>query len=154
MSHNGRFAVRYADAQGEIRHLYGHFSWRDNGQCVILHLSNPLGQTLALIQAEPASASLKVPGRAPQTAQHVEELMQNTLGFALPLSGLRNWIHAIAAPESRTLIQRDPSNGRPLRIEQDGWTIDYIDAEHTTQAPKIYLKRATPPIEVKLVLQP
>src|SRR5260364_384260 len=125
IARNGRFAVRYADAQGEARDLYGHFSWRENGQRVSLHLSNPLGQTLALIQSEPSSASLKVPGHALQTAPHMEDLMQNALGFALPISALRHWIHAMAAPEARALIQSGPNGGHALRIQQDGWT-DYI----------------------------
>src|SRR5260364_369580 len=147
-------AVRYADAQGEARDLYGHFSWRENGQRVSLHLSNPLGQTLALIQSEPSSASLKVPGHALQTAPHMEDLMQNALGFALPISALRHWIHAMAAPEARALIQSGPNGGHALRIQQDGWTVYYIDAERAAQAQQIHLTRAKPPIDVKLVLQP
>lgn len=154
IARNGRFAVRYADAQGEARDLYGHFSWRENGQRVSLHLSNPLGQTLALIQSEPSSASLKVPGHALQTAPHMEDLMQNALGFALPISALRHWIHAMAAPEARALIQSGPNGGHALRIQQDGWTVYYIDAERAAQAQQIHLTRAKPPIDVKLVLQP
>ncbi len=156
ITRNGRFAVRYSDAQRAARTLYGHFSWCENGQRVTLHLSNPLGQILAVIQSEPSGASLKVPGHAVQTAQHIEDLMQNTLGFALPISALRHWIDATAAPGSRALIQRDPNNGWPTRIEQDGWTIDYINvnAERTTQAQHIHLKHDMPPIDAKLILQP
>src|SRR5260363_26229 len=61
IARNGRFSVRYADARGQGRDLYARSSRRENGHRVIMHLSKPLRQRLALIQADPFSESLKVP---------------------------------------------------------------------------------------------
>jgi outer membrane lipoprotein LolB len=88
-SYQGRFAVQYNDQNGQQRNAYGNFSWQETGDTVTLQLRNPLGQTLAIVTSSPASATLELPNRQPLTADNVSTLMQNALGFALPVEGLR-----------------------------------------------------------------
>ena len=153
--YHGRFAVQYNDQNGQQRNAYGNFQWQETGDTVSLQLRNPLGQTLAIITSSPASATLELPNRQPLTADNVSTLMQNALGFALPVEGLRYWLQPSVAPTSRAYTsaeQQDPS--RLAQIRQDGWTIDYLayaDAP-ATGVKRVNLTREDPPLEIKLVL--
>jgi outer membrane lipoprotein LolB len=155
-AYHGRFSVQYDDQNGQPRSAYGNFDWKETGDTVTLQLRNPLGQTLAIVTSSPSSAMLELPNRAPQTADNVSQLMQNTMGFALPVEGLRYWLQPSPAPTSRARTTMDSSSGsgRLKEIKQDGWTIDYVayaDAP-ATGVKRLNLTRAEPPLDIKLVL--
>ena len=155
-AYHGRFAVQYNDQNGQQRNAYGNFDWQETGDTVSLQLRNPLGQTLAIVTSSPSSATLELPNRDPQTATNVSELMQSTLGFALPVEGLRYWLQPSPAPTSRARTTMDASseNGRLKEIVQDGWTINYLayaDAP-ATGVKRVDLSRNEPPLDIKLFL--
>jgi len=152
---HGRFAVQYVNRYGQQRNAYGNFDWRETGSTVTLQLLNPFGQTLAIVTSSPAQATLELPNRQPLTADNVSTLMEQALGFALPVEGLRYWLQPSVAPTSRAQTRDDPRNpSRLAQIEQDGWTIDYTayaDAP-ATGVRRLNLTRQEPPLEIKLVL--
>jgi outer membrane lipoprotein LolB len=154
-AYHGRFAVQYVDRYGQQRNAYGNFDWQETGDTVTLQLRNPLGQTLAIVTSSPASASLELPNRQPLTADNVTTLMQNALGFALPVEGLRYWLQPSVAPTSRARTEEDPQQPSRLKeIVQDGWTIDYVSYADApaTGVKRMNLSRAEPPLDIKLVL--
>lgn len=154
-AYQGRFAIQYNDQNGQQRNAYGNFTWQETGDTVTLQLRNPLGQTLAIVTSSPASATLELPNRQPLTADNVSTLMQNALGFALPVEGLRYWLQPSPAPTSRARTEKDPEQPSRLKqITQDGWTIDYLayaDAP-ATGVKRLNLSRSEPPLDIKLVL--
>jgi len=154
-AYQGRFAVQYNDQNGQQRNAYGNFSWQETGDTVTLQLRNPLGQTLAIVTSSPASATLELPNRQPLTADNVSTLMQNALGFALPVEGLRYWLQPSPAPTSRAKTEKDPEQPSRLKeITQDGWTIDYLAYAEApaTGVKRVNLTRDEPPLDIKLVL--
>ena len=154
-AYQGRFAIQYNDQNGQQRNAYGNFVWQETGDTVTLQLRNPLGQTLAIVTSSPASATLELPNKQPLTADNVSTLMQNALGFALPVEGLRYWLQPSPAPTSRARTEKDPDQPSRLKqIAQDGWTIDYLayaDAP-ATGVKRLNLSRSEPPLDIKLVL--
>ncbi len=154
-AYHGRFAVQYNDRLGRQQNVYGNFDWLEHGDDVSLELRSPLGQTLAIVKSTPQTATLELPNRQPQYATDVGELMQNTLGFSLPLAGLRYWLLPTPAPATPAQTVRDPADTTHVKqIRQDGWTIDYLayaDAP-ATGVKRVNLVRATPPLDIKLVL--
>lgn len=173
VSYQGRFAVRYEDAEKGTQNIYGHFVWHEAGSNITLQLLNPLGQILAVLEATSSEATLRLPKRAPQTASNVEDLMQQILGFALPINNLRTWLRPaqstlstlpptssslspLASPKTNT---QEKSHLSPTQFKQDGWTIEYVgtnDKQDTrlTHIRRINLKRDEPPTDVKLVIDP
>jgi outer membrane lipoprotein LolB len=154
-AYHGRFAVRYVDQNGQTRNAYGNFDWQQQGDTVTLQLLNPLGQTLAIVTSSPASATLELPNRQPVTADNVTSLMQHTLGFALPVEGLRYWLASSPAPTShaKTIVDPDQTS-RMKEIDQEGWKIQYLayaDAP-ATGVKRLDLTRQDPPLDIKLVL--
>ncbi|WP_321864251.1 lipoprotein insertase outer membrane protein LolB [Burkholderia cenocepacia] len=154
-AYHGRFAVRYDDRLGNPQNVYGNFDWQEHGDDVSLELRSPLGQTLAVVKSTPRAASLELPNRPTQYAPDVGDLMQKTLGFELPLAGLRYWLLPTAAPATPAETVRDPADATRIKqLRQDGWTIDYLayaDAP-ATGVKRVNLVRATPPLDIKLVL--
>jgi outer membrane lipoprotein LolB len=154
-AYQGRFAVQYNDQNGQQRNAYGNFSWQETGDTVTLQLRNPLGQTLAIVTSSPSAATLELPNRQPLTADNVTTLMQDALGFALPVEGLRYWLQPSPAPTSRAKTEKDPEQPSRLKqITQDGWTVDYLayaDAP-STGVKRVNLSRSEPPLDIKLVL--
>jgi outer membrane lipoprotein LolB len=154
-AYHGRFAVQYVDQNGQQRNAYGNFDWQERGDTVTLQLRNPLGQTMAIVTSSPSAATLELPNRQPLTADNVSTLMQNALGFALPVEGLRYWLQPSVAPTSKATTEKDPQQESRLKeIQQDGWTIDYIayaDAP-ATGLKRVNLARTEPPLDIKLVL--
>jgi outer membrane lipoprotein LolB len=154
-AYHGRFAVRYLDQNGRERNAYGNFDWQEQGETVRLQLLSPLGQTLAVVTSSPSAATLELPNRQPVTADNVSSLMQSTLGFELPIEGLRYWLQPSPAPTSRATTVPDPQQETRLKeIDQDGWTIQYLayaDAP-AIGVKRVNLSRQAPPLDIKLVL--
>jgi outer membrane lipoprotein LolB len=152
VDYDGRFAVKYNDQNGTERNAYGNFSWHQEGDTINVELKNPLGQTLAIIESAPSSATLELPNHAPQTAARVDDLMRDALGFALPVSGLRYWLEPAPAPGSQAKTETDPQNGRLKQLEQNGWTVNYYEYTADNNVKRINLSHEDPPIAIRLVL--
>ncbi|PLZ03413.1 lipoprotein localization factor LolB [Burkholderia sp. WAC0059] len=154
-AYQGRFAVQYVDQYGRQQNAYGNFDWKEAGSTITLQLRDPFGQTLAIVTSSPAEAMLELPNRQPLVADNVSTLMQNALGFTLPVEGLRYWLQPSVAPTSPAETSADPQQTSHLsQIRQDGWTIDYLAYANApaTGVKRLNLTRTDPPLEIKLVL--
>lgn len=152
----GRFFVKYED-QGDSRSVYGNFDWNETSDgAITLQLRSPFGQTLAVITSSPHDATLTLPGRAPLVADNVSSLMENALGFSLPIEGLRYWLRAEHENGYATVKLVPQYPNRITQIIQNGWTIDYAPYADTSAADggvkRMNMSRTDPPLEIRLVL--
>jgi outer membrane lipoprotein LolB len=115
---NGRIAVRYNGA----RHSAG-LRWVHSVQSDEVLLLAPLGQTAARVYRDATGAVLEDGERHYQAAD-AESLMQQVLGWHLPLDGLHHWVLALPAADSQAEIERDAA-GRIAVLRQDGWEVNY-----------------------------
>lgn len=118
----GRLTVNYLK-DGQQESISGSFSWEQRPALVDVTLTSPLGQTVATIQLTPHEAVLTQAGQAPRVAANIDELTLETLGWPLPVSGLREWLqgHAIDA-------QGKPFRASPLNnsvTTRDGWRLRF-----------------------------
>jgi outer membrane lipoprotein LolB len=124
---DGRLSVRY---QGQYREeaLHGGFSWTQTPARVDVALLSPLGQTLAMIHETPDGASLQQAGEQPRYAANVDDLTVKTLGWPLPVAGLRYWLQGFATDVSGRRFVATPAT--PTITTGDGWHISYSDWEN------------------------
>lgn len=115
---NGRVAVKHGEQRETAGVRWVHRSEEDE----ILLLA-PLGQTVARIHRDGGEVTLETSGKN-HSAQDMETLMQQVLGWQLPLSGLQHWVTALPAPDSEFGIERD-ANGQVSVLRQQGWEIVY-----------------------------
>lgn len=122
----GRLSVRY---QGEYREeaLHGGFTWSQTPSSVNVMLLSPLGQTLAVIDETPDGATLTQAGQPARHAPDVDSLTIRTLGWPLPVSGLRDWLQGFATDTAGRRFIATPHT--PDVTTNDGWRIHYANWE-------------------------
>ncbi len=98
--------------------------WAHTAQSDELLLLAPLGQTAARVYRDAQNATLD-DGDKQYRAANTELLMQQVLGWYLPLGGLHHWVLGLPATESPAQIEHDGA-GRIAVLRQDGWEIRYL----------------------------
>jgi outer membrane lipoprotein LolB len=134
---SGRLAVNY-QKDGKLESLSGNFDWNQAPNRVDVELASPLGQTMATIAVTPQSATLTQAGRAPLTAGDVDSLTQRTLGWPLPVSGLRDWLQGYAVDAQGRRFAASPANNAVFT--KDGWRLRFVewhDASAAQPAPRV-----------------
>lgn len=115
---NGRIAVKHNGT-----HHSAGLRWVHQPQSDELLLLGPLGQTGARVYVDAQGATLD-DGSKHYQAEDVESLMQEVLGWHLPLGGLHQWVLGRAA-EGEAQIERD-EHGRIGVLRQAGWEVRYL----------------------------
>lgn len=118
----GRLSVRY-QANGREEALHGSFNWSQTPAQTVVTLLSPLGQTVAVIEVNTEGATLRQAGRQAKSAANVDALTAETLGWPLPVAGLREWLQGFTVDSSG---KRSVALSSETRINSsDGWRLHY-----------------------------
>jgi outer membrane lipoprotein LolB len=143
---NGRIAIKQGEKRDNAGVRWVHRATEDE----ILLLA-PLGQTMARIHRDAQEVTLDASGKH-YAARDMESLMQQALGWQLPLSGLQHWVYALPAPDGESRIERD-ANGQVSVLQQQGWEISYSRyAAETPDALPLRLNMKREGMEVVLLI--
>lgn len=116
---NGRISVKHlAERQSAGLH------WKHQPRSDEILLLTPLGQTAARVYRDDGMATLDEGGRHYQDVD-AESLMQQVLGWHLPLNGLHYWVLGKADPAVPAQIER-AGNGQISVLRQDGWEVRFL----------------------------
>lgn len=140
---NGRISVQHGEDS-----FSGTLDWVANGTIDDLLFSTPLGQGIASLTRTPEGVVLTPAGKQPVHAQTADDLTEKTLGFRLPLAGLRFWIQGHPDPK-RPFQSTISENGGIAQLRQDGWVIDYLQYREN-RPRKIHVTREG--LEIRLVI--
>lgn len=116
---NGRISAKYDGS-----HQSAGLRWTHQVQSDEILLLTPLGQTAARVYGDARSAMLDT-GDKHYQADNAESLMQQVLGWHLPVKALHHWVLGLAVAESPASIERD-DKGRITVLYQDGWEVRYL----------------------------
>ena len=128
---SGRLSVNYQKS-GNVESLTGSFDWTQRPGTVDVTLANPLGQTIATIAVTPQSATLTQAGRAPVTEADIDTLTQRTLGWPLPVSGLRDWLQGYAVDAQGQRFAASPARNEVTT--RDGWRLRFVEWQNPNAA--------------------
>ncbi|MDF5938460.1 lipoprotein insertase outer membrane protein LolB [Pseudomonas aeruginosa] len=78
----------------------------------------------ARLTGREGAVSLEVAGQGRYQAESPEALLEEQLGWRLPVSHLLWWVRGLPAPDSKSRLTLD-ADSRLARLEQDGWQIEY-----------------------------
>lgn len=120
----GRLSVRYQSSQKEEA-VHGSFVWVQTPTTTTVTLLSPLGQTMAVIDVSPETATLRQAGKMERAAADVDALTAEALGWPLPVAGLREWLQGFAVDRAGQRIVATPANDDV--ITSDGWRIRYVN---------------------------
>lgn len=131
----------------------GTLFWLQRQDYFDIRLAGPLGQGATRLTGRPDAVTLEIAGRGQLSADSPEALLQETLGWSLPVSHLFWWIRALPAPDSRSRIELNSDN-RLAQLEQDGWRVEYSRyAEHQGYWLPERIKLYGTDVEVTLVIK-
>lgn len=156
---DGRLSVNY-QKDGKLESLTVNFDWTQRPGRVDVTIASPLGQTLATIEVTPQSATLTQAGRAPVVEADIDSLSQRTLGWPLPVSGLRDWMQGYAVDAQGQRFSASPARNEV--VTKDGWRLRFIawqDPNAAQPAPRIiHASRAAvgdiQDLEIRIVINP
>lgn len=115
---NGRVLIKH-NGQRDSSGIHWEHHVRDE-----ILLLGPLGYTVGRINRDSRGATLEDASGKRYAASDAESLMQEALGWQLPLSGLRHWVVAQPTPDAEYLAERNTS-GQMSVLRQQGWEIRY-----------------------------
>lgn len=121
---SGRISVNY-EKNGQPESLSGKFTWDQTPGAVNVALANPLGQTLATISVTPTAATLTQTDKKPRTAADIDMLTAQTLGWQLPVSGLRDWLQGYATAAGGQRFAASPASNSVTTA--DGWRLVFVN---------------------------
>ena len=121
---NGRISINH---QGN-RHSAG-LRWTHRAQTDEVLLLAPLGQTAARIYSDARHTTLDDGDKHYQN-ESAESLMQQVLGWYLPLKGMHHWVLGLVETGSPAQIERN-GNGQISVLYQDGWEVRYLSYDGT-----------------------
>lgn len=116
----GRIAYRHAEQGGSAV-----IAWRHAPDFDDLLVTGPLGQGIARLDRQGTVWVLTTIDGRRFRAGDAETLTESALGWRLPLAGLVDWVQGRPGPAHPAQTERDDA-GRPVRIRQDGWQIEYL----------------------------
>lgn len=102
----------------------GSFNWKQMGQYYVINIYGPLNLGAIEIQGQPGGVTLLKPTGAPSSASSPEALMQQQLGWYLPVSNLYFWVRGIPAPGSAK--EEHDQYGHLTFLRQQGWRIQFM----------------------------
>ena len=124
----GRVALRVGD-EG----WHGGLHWRQREADYRIRISGPFGQGGIQLEGGPGRVSLQQ-GERVARARDAESLMQQELGWSLPLKGLDYWVRGVPRRPDQARLRFD-DQGRLLRLEEAGWVVDYQAYDAGTVPP-------------------
>ena len=113
---DARFTLRY-----DAKQYAGRLGWSHAKDHDELLLSSPFGQGMAEIVRDADGVRLTAADGQIHRAATAEALTREVLGYPLPVDDLADWLLGRGAGSR---VERDPQ-GRPQRMWQGGWRIDY-----------------------------
>ena len=143
----GRLSARHGADAATV-----HFTWQHRPPRDDLAVSTPLGQTIAELSGDTATARVEArtaEGRRDEAADWTT-LTERTLGFRLPVEGLAAWIRASPQRDIAYSIETD-REGRVSLLRQAGWEIVYDYADAASRNPN-RLRITYPDLEIRMAI--
>ncbi|MBL8428842.1 MAG: outer membrane lipoprotein LolB [Dechloromonas sp.] len=118
----GRFALRVTLPGQAAQSSGGRLTWTHQNRSDRVLLSSPLGYGVAEIETTPEISRLRTADGKTRESTDPDALIEDVTGQRLPISRLPSWL--LGRSGGRALIESD-AQGRPARLTEDGWQVDY-----------------------------
>jgi outer membrane lipoprotein LolB len=123
LSFSGRVALSNGRNAGS-----GRIEWQQSGDDYAVTLSAPVTRQSWKLSGDARSARIEGIEGGPREAADVVQLLRDSTGLDIPVGALAAWASGARADVGMfgpAKVGFD-ADGRLARIEQDGWTVDYL----------------------------
>lgn len=118
---HGTLAVRPTDGDASRVTM----RWRQSPDSYLVRFMGPLGVGLFEVEGTATAVEARFPDGRRASAASPEALLEQEIGWSVPLQGLRYWIVGAPVPDGAPLKMELDDQGRLARLEQAGWTVVY-----------------------------
>jgi outer membrane lipoprotein LolB len=115
----GRISLDDGDHGGS-----GRLQWDVKSDISELDFHGAMGRGAWHLQIGPEGAVLKEANGVEQTAPGVNDLIQDRMGWPIPVDALQWWVRGLAAPGAIEDEKLDPE-GLLISLHQFGWSVDF-----------------------------
>lgn len=118
-------------AHGKIGCINGNqggtanIDWQQQGNNYSLILSGPMQVKTIYIKGKPGKVQLTTANNLPQLATNPETLIQQQLGWNIPVTGLIYWARGLPVPNTAIEEIKLNKQHRLSKLQQQGWVISY-----------------------------
>jgi len=117
---SGKVGIRAPKDSGS-----GTLFWLQRQDYYDIRLSGPLGRGAARLTGREGDVLLEVANQGRYQAESPEALLEEQLGWRLPVSHLFWWVRGLPAPDSKSRVTLD-TDSHLASLEQDGWQLQYL----------------------------
>lgn len=117
---SGKVGIRAPKDSGS-----GTLFWLQRQDYYDIRLSGPLGRGAARLTGHEGAVLLEVANQGRYQAESPEALLEEQLGWRLPISHLLWWVRGLPAPGSKSTVTLDTSS-HLAKLVQDGWQVQYL----------------------------
>lgn len=108
-------------------------NWSQYDDHYRIYMAGPLGQgAINISGSERHGVILDISGEERRQAASPEQLLNQQLGWSIPIGQMPYWIRGLPAPNRLHAKTLDPFN-RLQQLQQNGWTIDYLSYQQKQQ---------------------
>jgi len=129
--------------------------WQRQAENSTILLEAPFGQGVFRIESDASGKyRLRLPDGRVFENTSAEALLEDMIGWSLPISGLEYWIRGLPRPGSDYSHRLD-QQGRARSITQDKWSIGYLDyfaRQENLQLPR-RVKLVGDKVTLKLIIE-
>lgn len=147
---NGRLSITSERESGTVT-----FHWSQDDEAYLMSFNAPLGQgTFALRGGEEDGVYLLTAENKILHADNAETILQQTVGWHVPVSGFRYWVRGLQEPGVDMTNQQVDEQGRITEMQQADWSISikrYMDVDGLALPGKIFMHNDH--VKLKLIIQ-
>ncbi len=130
-----------------------NYRWtQENRSLYHIHLSSSLNLYVLDIQGQPGLVSINDHKNKPRTGQSPAALIQQLIGYPLPVNNLYYWIRGLSAP-GKLQVQYD-QYGRISSLKQQNWVLHFL---RYTQVKSVDLPQmidiTSPTLKIRIVIK-
>ena len=99
--------------------------WRQSPDSYLVRFMGPLGVGLFEVEGTATAVEARFPDGRRANAASPEALLEQEIGWSVPLQGLRYWVVGAPVPDVAPSKMELDDLGRLARLQQAGWTVVY-----------------------------
>lgn len=105
-----------------------HFIWKNDRNKYDIELYGPLGLGASYLKGDGRIVMLITAKKKTYKANNAQDLMDEVLGWSVPVEGLAYWVRGLPMPDVKAIKQYN-TFGFLSELKQNGWTIKYLSYE-------------------------
>jgi outer membrane lipoprotein LolB len=102
----------------------GNLAWRQRADYTRMDFHGAFGRGAWRLEADGNGARLELADGSTYQENTVDELVQQQVGWKIPVENLSWWVRGMAAPGATQGMDFD-ERGNLVRLDQDGWIIEF-----------------------------